>query len=65
MTRIRSPRKTDRQVIPWSSTIPKIPIKMIWNNPYTMYRVRKRRGKKQFAIFAKAGYSKNKFEMRD
>tara|TARA_R100001015_G_C4634872_1_gene202453 strand:- start:429 stop:650 length:222 start_codon:yes stop_codon:yes gene_type:complete len=63
--RIRSPRKTDRQVTPYSSIIPKISIEMMMGNPYTRYRVRKRRGKRQFAIFAKAGYSKNKFEMRD
>ncbi len=38
---------------------------MMMKNPYSMYRVRKERGKKRFAIFRKKGYSKNKFEMKD
>jgi hypothetical protein len=63
--RIRTPRKTDRQVTPYSDKIPRISLKMMMSNPRTMYRVRKKRGKKRFAIFAKAGFSKNPFEMKD
>ena len=63
--RIRTPRKTDRQITPYSDKIPRVSLKMMMSNPRTMYRVRKKRGKKRFAIFAKAGFSKNPFEMKD
>jgi len=63
--RIRMPRPSDTRITPWADKPPRISIGMMMKNPYSMYRVRKERGKTRFAIFRKKGYSKNKFEMKD